>query len=359
MKQGIGLLDRYIGSAVVGGVAVVLALLLGLFTLFELISELEGLGQGDYGVGAALVFVMLRTPRLCYELFPAAALIGTSLSLSLLSRSGELTVMRCAGVSRQAVVFSVMKAGLVFVVFSMCLGEFVSPHAEQYARAYRSVKRTAHISLRTPSGMWARDGNSYVNIRQVLPGNEIRSIFIHEFDPDNQLRTSTYASSGVYEDGRWILENITQTQFADDGVTQNTMSRAAWDSILNPDVINVVTIDRNHLSVWALYKYIDYLNSNGQSAEQYEYALWAKVMYPIATGVMVFLAIPMVFGGIARTAGTGQRVLIGTVFGLVFHLVNEAMGHLGVVSALPPFLSASGTTMVVLLIAVLLLRRTT
>ena len=221
---GISILDRYIGANVVAGVLLALLVLLGLFTLFEFVDELEHLGRGEYSLGPILLYVTLRVPRLTYELFPIAALVGALIGLGMLARNGELTVMRCAGLSRRDIAMSVMKSGLIFVVCSMCLGEFLSPYAEQYGTNYRSMKRNSTVSLRTRGGLWARDGDSYINIRQVLPGNTLRDIYIHEFDAAARLRTTTHAREARYEANRWILEEIVQTQFGDRKLVRKQLS---------------------------------------------------------------------------------------------------------------------------------------
>jgi lipopolysaccharide export system permease protein len=110
--------------------------------------------------------------------------------------------------------------------------------------------------------------------------------------------------------------------------------------------------------VWTLVKYIRFLKENGQSARRYEHALWVKVIYPFASGVMVFLAIPMVLRA-NRTTTVGQRVLVGGLVGLGFHLLNQAAGHLGIVFEITPALSAGGPALAMALIGAVLLLRTT
>ncbi len=56
---------------------------------------------------------------------------------------------------------------------------------------------------------------------------------------------------------------------------------------------------------------------------------------------MVFLAIPLVLGA-NRSTTVGQRVLVGALIGLGFHLLNQAAGHLGIVYEVAPAISAGG-----------------
>lgn len=350
-------IDRYIATNVVASTVTVLIALLGIFTFFALIDELEEVGRGSYGIVQVFVYVLLSAPSLAYELFPMAALIGSLLGLGAMMRNGEITVIRCAGVSKLKVVLSVMKAGALFVAMAVLVGELVAPSAESYARQYRSMAINDRIALKTQNGFWARDGDSYINIREILPGNQIKDIFIYEFDAQSELRTSTHAKHARYIEGQWILEGISQTILSDAGVDRRIVDRAAWDSLLRPDLIAMVAIQPDSLSVWTLVKYIRFLNNNGQTAERYEHALWVKLTYPFVSAVMVFLAIPMVLRA-DRSTTIGQRVLIGGLIGLGFHLINQASGHLGIVYDIAPALSAGGPALVMSIIGIVLLVRT-
>lgn len=351
-------IDRYIASNVIASTMTVLVALLAIFTFFALIDELEEVGRGSYGIVQAFVYVFMSAPSLAYELFPMAALIGSLLGLGSMIRNGEITVIRCSGVSKLQIVMSVMKAGALFVVIAVLVGELIAPPAEAYARQYRSMAINDRIALKTQNGFWARDANSYINIREILPGVQIKDIYIYEFDGQNELRTSTHAKQARYVEGQWILEGISQTIISNTGIEKRVVDRAAWDSLLRPDLIAMVAIQPDSLSVWTLVKYIRFLNNNGQTAERYEHALWVKVTYPFASAVMVFLAIPMVLRA-DRSTTIGQRVLIGGLIGLGFHLINQAAGHVGIVYDIAPALSAGGPALLMSMIGIVLLARTT
>lgn len=350
-------IDRYIASNVIGSTLTVFLALLAIFTFFSLIDELEDVGRGSYGIVQVFVYVLMSAPALAYELFPMAALIGALLGLGSMMHNGEITVVRCAGVSKLRIVGSVMKAAVLFVAIAMAVGEFIAPPAEGYARQYRSMAINNRIVLQTRNGFWARDANSFINIREILPGDQIKDIFIYEFDRESELRTSTHAKYARYVEDQWILEGISQTIISHSGIERRTVDRAAWDSLLRPDLIALVATQPDTLSLWTLVKYIRFLNTNGQSARRYEHALWVKVTYPFASAVMVFLAIPMVLRA-SRSTTVGHRVLIGGLIGMGFHLLNQAAGHLGIVYDIAPALSAGGPALAMAIIGFILLART-
>lgn len=351
------ILDRYIGWNIISATVTVLLVLVAIFTFFAFIDQLEDMGRGTYGIGKVVVFVLFSVPSLTYELFPMAALIGSLIGFGQMMRNGELSVIRCVGVPKGRVVYAVVKAGLILLTVAMLNGEFIAPPAEHFARDYRNIAINDRITFKSENGFWARDGNSYINIREILPGDQLRDVYIYEFDGANKLRLSTYAEFARYAGHEWVLQNISQTVLDDDGLQKRTLPEAAWDSILKPDLLQMVTINPDSLSIWSLFKYSRFLRNNGQNAQRYLHVMWLKLTYPLASVVMVVLAVPMVLRA-NRSVTVGQRVLVGALIGLGFHLLNQAAGHLGVVYEIPPLLSATGPALLMSAVALYLLART-
>jgi len=351
-------LDRYIGKTIIGAILTVLLVLVAIFSFFSFIDQLDDLGRGRYGLAAVIQYILLSMPRLTYELFPVSALIGTLIGLGTLVGNSEVAVMRNAGISIWRMVFAIMKAGALMMVLAVVFGEFLSPPSEQWARHARSVAITDQIALKTRNGFWARDGQSYINIRTVRPGDRVEDIFIYEFDENNRLKVSTHAQRAAYIDGQWMLEEIAQTVIKDGAVINRTISRAGWESLLRPDLINIVVIKPNNLASYDLVKYIRYLKTNGQQTKRYEQALWTKMIYPLTTGVMVLLAIPIVLGG-SRAVPIGQRVVLGSLLGLGFRLLNQATANAGIAYDLNAPLSALFPTLITLVVAIHMMYRMT
>ncbi len=352
------ILDRHIGRAVAGGTAIVMLVLLALESFFAFAQELGDVGQGSYTVGAAAKFVLLAIPGSLYQLFPMAALLGTILGLGALAAQSELIVVRAAGVSLLRIAGSVMRVGVLMMMLATFIGELAAPPAEQLAQRSRAIAKTDRISLKTgtSNGYWARDGRSYINIREVLPGGRLGGIYIYDLDARHRLRMATYAERAAYEDGRWQLENLAQSLIGEDKVTTRYTRRAPWETLLSPALIDVVVVRPESLSAYGLHEYVDYLEENGLTASRYELAFWFKVFQPIATGVMVLLAIPFVFG-LLRSGSLGHRIVVGTLAGFGFHLFSRVFGHVSVVFDLSPFLGASLPTLVAAVLAVVLMRR--
>lgn len=350
------ILNGYIGRAVIGGTLLVMSVLLALFVFVEFVGELDVIGQGDYGVWAALRYVAFSVPRLTYELMPLSALIGSLLGLGLLASNNELIVMRAAGVSVGRIAWAAVRAGLLLLVFAVLIGEWVVAGSEQYARDVRSSALAGQGALRTAEGFWTRDGTNFINVRAVFPGGRLAGVNIYEFDDHRWLRRISSAKSATYEDGRWFLEGVVRSEIRRDRVVTERLPNLIWHSRLSPEMLDIIAIQPGSLSAAGLYRYIAYLRDNGLSTARYELAFWTRMVLPLATCVMVLIAVPFVFGPL-RTVGVGQRILVGVLVGIGFYLFNQIVGYLGLVYALNPALSAVVPTLVFLGGALFLMRR--
>jgi len=333
------ILDRYIGRQVGISTLVVMTVLVTLFGFFAFMDEAGNIGKGNYGVVEAFQYALLTVPGLAYQLFPIGALLGSTIGLGLLASNSELVAIRAAGVSLSQIIGSVMKMGLLLVVVAIVIGEGVAPQAERYAQTLRSVAMSDRLTLQGRDALWARDGDSFVNVRSILPGQRLGQVFIFERDASHRLVRMTRAQSAVYRDEQWVLQDVVSSSFGDDRVLPRHQPELLWRTQLSPDLLNVVTVKPKTLSAWGLYQYVDYLQENGLDASVYRQAFWGKVVAPLITGVMVFLSIPFVFGPL-RSVGIGHRVLVGTLAGVGFHILNQMFTYMGLVFGLNPLLSA-------------------
>lgn len=335
------LLKRYVAREVYKGTALVFLALLALFLLFDLINELADVGKTAYRVTQALAVVLLSIPGHLYELFPIAALIGTVVAVSQLSAHSELTVMRASGVSLARLAGVVIQVGVVLAVLAVLVGELVAPASDRAAQRLRLKATSDVVAQEFRSGLWVKDAGSFINVRQVGLDSSLTGVRIFHFDPGFQLRSISFAQRGEYLGGnRWRLTRVTRTEFTGEGSRVVRLKEDEWRSVLNPDILGVLLVDPQKMTLPTLSSYIDHLRENRQQATRYEIAYWHKLLYPFAVLVMMALAVPFAQHE-RRAGGVGARILLGIMVGLAFMLLNRLFGHLGLLNEWPPFLAAA------------------
>ncbi len=337
-------LHRFIAHEVYSGTLLVFAALLVLFGFLDLLHELESLGKGNYQILSMLLYVALQAPGHVYELFPIAALIGTLYALVQLAQHSEITVMRVSGVSASRMALSILRAGVLFVLLTFVVGEFIAPPSERLATQLRIRAMSAVVAQEFRSGLWLKDGPAYVNVKEVLPDSTLVGVKIYEFDPNYRLRTISFAREGKYlKDNSWLLHQVEQTRFDGTSTQVTRLPQAYWNSVLSPDMLSVLLVVPEQMSAWNLYFYVQHLRENKQKTTRFEIALWNKLVYPFATVVMMLMALPFAFLR-ARMGAVSGKVFAGIMLGLSYHLFNRVFANLGLLHEWSPIFSAVAPT---------------
>lgn len=352
------LIDRYIGRTVAVHILGVALVLLTIYFFSGVVTEIGRVGKGDYTVGAAMRYSLMLLPRQAYELFPLAALVGTMLGLGALANSSELAVIRAAGVSVRGVLLAVLKTGLLLALLATALGEGVAPPLEKAAKLERATALAQNFRMNTRQGLWARDGNTFINIERLFIDGRASAIALYQFGPDHALRSIVRAHTGHYQGGSWTLFQVTVTTLGPTAIHTEYHEQMPWSSQLNPRVINLVAIKPDYLSALELTGYLDYMRSNGLEARPYELAFWKRLLSPLVTAGMVLLAVPFVLGSM-RAVSVGQRVMAGSLIAIGFYLFNAVFSEIALVYAVPPLLAAATPTLVVYGLWAVLMRRVT
>ncbi len=345
------IIRRYIAREIYAATALVLVAFLGLFAFFDLIHELGDIGRGDYKLHHAAMFVLLSVPGRVYELMPIAALIGAVYGLALLAAHSEVTVMRASGLSTWQALGAVMSAGLVFALITFLFGELIAPPAERAAQSLRLKAISSVIAQEFRSGLWVRDGRTYMNVAEVKPDARLTGVKLYEFDAQYRLKSVSFAEQGEYlPPHRWRLTGVVRTVFAESGSRIEKAAEMIWTSELNPDILGVLLVQPDKMSLLTLYQYVQHLAENRQNTSRYDIALWKKVVYPLAVLVMMALALPFAYMQ-ARAGGVSFKIFAGIMLGLVFHLLNSLFAHLGAINTWPAFLSAVTPSVIFLALA--------
>jgi len=355
------LLRRYLGRAIAAAVLFVLAGFLALFAFFDLINELDDVGQGGYRLQHALGFVVLGLPSRVYELMPVAALIGTVYALAQFAASSEFTAMRAAGFGRRHALGIVATGGLVFGLLTVLVGEVIAPQAERLAQRVRfSAQAGAAVAgAELRSGLWVKDSQRdergavlrqrFVNIAQLNADTSLAGLQVFEFDASFRLVAVLQAARAVFTPpGGWRLQEVVLTRFEPLAIAgevaalraqRESLATLDWSSELTPALLGVLAIVPDRMSAVALFQYVRHLRDNQQRSDRYEIALWKKIVYPFVIVVMMMLALPFAYLQ-ARAGGIGYKVFVGIMLGVAFHFMNGLFSHLGLLNTWAPWLAA-------------------
>lgn len=331
------LLDRYIGRSVLLGVLGVLAVVTGIGMLFFLIDELREI-SGRYTFAEALFYVALSSPRRVYELLPMAALIGCLVGLGALASHSELIVMRAAGVSLRRILWAVMKPALVLMLASMLLGEYVVPLSERFAESRRSLLLDDGTPQSQRKGPWLRQADEFIHINSVQPDGTLLSVTRYRFDENRRLISASFAKKARFEESCIRLYDVATTHFSDNRSDVINAAEECWQAKLDPQLLGIVAVMPEALSMQGLWRYATYLEQQGLDGNRYWLAFWTKALQPLVTAALVLLAISFILGPL-RSVTMGQRLFTGVVVGFVFKIGQDLLGPSSLVFGFSPLLA--------------------
>ena len=349
-------INSYVGSTIVSAILIVLLTIVGLDALASIIDELGELERA-YDFSEALLYVLFTLPGRVYEYIPFAALVGCLVGLGSLAGNSELVVMRAAGISVARLVWIVMRPALLFIVAGAVLSEYIAPVAEQVAQSRKALAQSgSDASFATKHGLWNREGNTFMHFNAVQPNGILYGVTLYRFDTERRLQSALFARRATFQTDHWLMEEVKETIFEADRTHRNVFNTLRWDTELSPDVLNVVVLEPDNLSISGLYRYAGYLKSQGLNASEYVLAFWNKCLQPFATASLVLIAISFIFGPL-REVTMGYRVFVGVVIGIVFRTSQDLLGPASMVYGFAPIYAAVIPVMICAAFGVGLLRR--
>jgi len=354
-------IDRYIYKQVLMAMGVVLMVLAGLDLVFTLVDEI-GETEGTYQTWDAMRYVLFVFPRRIYELLPMTALIGSLVGLGILASANELVVLQASGMKVLRIVWSVMKPAIAVMALGLVLGEFIAPRLELAGELGRALARGEQVAL-SRYGHWQRDSNEFMHFNAIDPNGVLHGVSIYSFQ-DQELTGITTAESALYDgnsdSGYWMLQNGEETVF---NSAENNPSgqvfhfvEKSWSVELTPDLLKVLIIDPDNMSISDLYQYADRFENQGQDGSAYYLSFWKKVLQPITTAALVIVAVSFIFGPL-RSATMGSKLFTAVCFGILFYLIQNLLSTVSLVYQLNPFLAVLGPILFCLLLGMFLLRR--
>jgi lipopolysaccharide export system permease protein len=332
------ILDRYIWRAVASGTLLVLIVLLALSGFVNFIGQLDEIGTGHYQIPQALTFVLASLPRSAYEMLSIAVLLGTLHGLGALAVTSELLVMRAAGLSVRRLAVAVLCAAFGLMLAGVALGEFIAPSAQRYAARLRTFSMNEQLSEAGGESAWVKDGEQIISIESNPERDTLGEVYIFDLDPQHRLTSVTRALSGGFGAGStWNLFDLRESRFIPEGVEAAREARAQITTGLRSELIQLSIVDPDDLSSLALSAYVRYLKSQGLDTYKYETAFWSRIANHVSVLLMGALALPFVFGPL-RSAGAGQRLMIGVLLGLAYFVGSRTLASSGAVFELSPIL---------------------
>lgn len=350
-----GILDRYVGKNIIMAVLLV-AICLTLFAgLIAFIDSLRYIGRGQIDFWFLLTYNCYKLPSVMVTFFPVSILIGGVVGLGLMARNSEIVILQSIGLSKLNIGLSCVKSILPLIIAVLVIGETVAPRLDRIAEENYELKSSSLGVALTTSGVWIKEGNSFIGISGVFGNSLLAGVVRYEFE-GTKLKSLKKAKAGNFIDGKWLMTDVNEQIITDSEVKHVYHKEQVWPLSINLKRIEVLSDMSENLSLLQLHDYIRYIEHNGVDSSRYRLSFYNKLFLPVVMLVMMLLALSTVFGPL-RSINMGTRILSGIALGFGYYVLNQIVAPLSLVYGVPPVIGASFATVFFALFSVYLLKR--
>lgn len=352
------ILDRYILFEFVRSFLIAL---LALATVFFIADYLRGVWDAEVSPMALLKYGAYQLPAIICQMVPPAAMLGTTICLSLLNRKNELTAIHASGIGLSHVSTLIFGAIFIACCFTLVTYDRVVPPLARKRTSYywRVIKKRPDftVDIKT-SKIWYRSKNYIYNLRVYDNATStIHGIGIYFFDNRFQLMQHVEAETAHYDvkQNEWDLKDGMLTIFPE-GQSFPLSKHFAEKRLTLPETPkDFLEIDKQveTLRLKELLTFIKRNKDAGLDTKTYEVDFHSRIAVSFIALVMGLLAIPYSVRP-KREGGLGKdlAICIGWIFSywLLFSL-SLSLGRSG---AIAPAMSVWGPSALFFVAAVTL-----
>jgi lipopolysaccharide export system permease protein len=347
----------YLARELTKSYALIGVALLVLFDLLAFLTESKDIGDAHYNVLDALLVVLYSTPALLVDLSPFIALLATLNAYDRLNATSELIALRAAGVSGMRLGRFAGALALAFMV--------VIAGVELAARPLRLEASLLRIHETTPtgnllrgSGFWIRTGQMYVNVSALQDARGPTGIRMFGFTDESRLASYLRATSGeIVDTTDWRLDNVWRKNYASDGApgspeTIATMDwQPTWDRTTRLYDLPVASFTISELIVRAEHHANESVGAQTERSE-----LWRRITLPLAAIAYTLLAAPFALLTNIR-GGRSARLAIGAALAFLVYIGQQVVSNAGILAGLSIAVTSAVPPLLVMIFALLLMRR--
>lgn len=328
---------KYLFTRFFIGLIVSLSVLVSIEVFFSFTAELKYLNVGNYHMLVVIKYIILNIPRSIEIMFPYAVLIGSMLSLGAMSSDMEFISMQSAGISVSKIIAIILiQAFLLSSIFYYTTDSLVPKYSNK-AEKKKNLALNKKLVF-NKNGVWFKDKDTFIKINEIYSDTKLNGITMYSYDKKNILSSIKYVRDAEFIDNKWSLKEINETKINNSLIIKKYTKEVDIDNFIDRKLINIKTHKPSSLSLANVSQNINYLINNNLDANIQKKIYWEKIFKPLSTVIMLFLAMPFIFGK-HRSSNLSKRLVLGLFIGIGFFIITSILPNLGMVLGILPFIN--------------------
>ena len=331
------IISLYLFKRFLHGLLISIVVLTSLDVFFSFTAELKYLNEGSYNILIITQYIILNLPKSITIMFPYAMLIGAMLSLGAMASDYEFVAMQSAGISVNKIISLILIQSLLISSIFYTLSDQLMPEYSSKAETIKNVALNKKIIFQR-NGVWFKDKNSYIRINEIYSQNHLKNIIKYDYNQNHDLIVIHNIKEATYDGSKWLLNGVESIYIDKIPITKKIYDYQSLDTFIDKNLIMIKTDKSESLSLSDVIKNISYLEKNNLDSNIQKKIFWAKIFQPFSAAIMLFLALPFIFGKL-RSTQTSKRIIIGLFIGISFFVVSSILPNLGMLLGLTPFIN--------------------
>lgn len=340
-----GILDRYIIRIYLRIAGLTFLGLLCLFYIADFIDRSAYLFKGQTSSSMLVAYFWHATPQFVYYVLPLSILIGTLVTVGLLTKTSELTVIKACGVSlyRSAaplLLLAFLASGVLFV-----LEESVLAVANQRADALNRTMRgrpPRTFNPANPNWLVGKDAAIYHYTLFDPDRHRLVGLSVYRFDQAGQrLLRETWVERAEYAPGGWIASAGRMRTYGGPGSKLASQTEHFVNRRLDlepPEYFETERTSAQMMTFSQLRRHVAELQTSGFSVTRYRVDLQRKLAFPFVAVIMALVAVP--FAVTTGRRGALYGIGLGIILAIGYWLLTSLFAAIGTAGLLAPALAA-------------------
>ena len=303
LKLG-GRLDRYVAELFVGSYAVALLLVVGIFMIIDLASNLDDYLQvGPDGTAPSgwlvVKLYVLQIPFLFLEVAPFVTLIGGLFTVARLMKHKEVVAALAAGVSARRVLLPVFVLGGLLGATMFGLREFATENVGEQRDALLDHLEERNETL-VLEDLWVKDPvGKPIRVDRYFPaadGRPARLEGLSATHSEGAKWTHVTADAAVFDRraNEWRLEGGVSRDVDGGRATEEPVAKLSGE-VIAPRDLRTAWKGRWHPTELSFQETLDLL-ARDPDAVGWQTLLQANLAFPFAHLVLLFVGLPFLMG---------------------------------------------------------------
>ena len=321
-------------------------LFLAIILLFDFSELLRRASSKPHVSLLSLVqMVFFKAPHLLEHISPFIFFFAALMSLWLLNKNQEITVMKASGLSIWQILSPLVLGAWIFGMIDLFA---IHPLSSRFLAYYRSMDE-AYFNQKndrvmvSESGVWIREHinetQRILHIQQINPQkNWAKQMSIFEFDAQNRFLRRIEADSGFFQEKVLILKK-TWEQSMDE--MPSFSEQKQLDTTLSLNTLEKTGIPPDSLGFNQIPSFSKILDRSGLSSHKYWMYWHSLIARWFWLGIMVLLAAPCILRPARQVRQKNLMILgIGIVTAFLLYFLRDVTYALGKTGTLPILLAA-------------------